>query len=64
MFGIGATELLVISLIALLLFGNRLPTTMRSLGQSVRAFREGTREGDEARIEEQPVSAAAPAIRN
>lgn len=43
MFGLGIGELLVISVIMLLLFGKRLPATMRSLGESWREFREGVR---------------------
>ncbi|MEK6239381.1 MAG: twin-arginine translocase TatA/TatE family subunit [Planctomycetales bacterium] len=39
MFGLGTTELLVVSLMALLLFGNRLPNAMKNLGQSLRLFK-------------------------
>ena len=38
---IGMTELLVILGIALLLFGNRLPTMGKSLGESFRNFKKG-----------------------
>jgi sec-independent protein translocase protein TatA len=41
MFGIGPTELIVFALIALLLFGNRLPSVMRSLGQGISEFKKG-----------------------
>ncbi len=41
MFGIGTTELIVVAVIALLLFGNRLPSVMRSLGQGVTEFKRG-----------------------
>ncbi len=41
MFGIGSTELLVISGIMLLLFGKRLPSVMKSIGQSLSEFRKG-----------------------
>jgi len=44
MFGIGPTELLVVGFVALLLFGNRLPSVMRSLGSSLSEFRRGLRE--------------------
>ncbi len=44
MFGIGTTELIVICIIALILFGNRLPSVMRSLGQGVTEFKRGLRE--------------------
>jgi sec-independent protein translocase protein TatA len=43
----GYPELLIILVIALLLFGNRLPGTMRSLGQSLNQFKKGMREGEE-----------------
>ena len=42
MFGfIGYTELLIIAFIVLILFGSRLPTVMRSLGQGVVEFKKG-----------------------
>lgn len=41
MFGVGTTELLVVCFIALLLFGGRLPSVMRSLGGSIREFKRG-----------------------
>ena len=41
MFGIGSSELLILGIIALLLFGNRLPQVMRSLGQGVTEFKKG-----------------------
>lgn len=41
MFGIGTTELVVCMVVCVILFGHRLPTVMRSLGQSAKAFRAG-----------------------
>lgn len=41
MFGVGPTELVVICLVALLLFGSRVPKVMRSLGQGLTEFRRG-----------------------
>jgi sec-independent protein translocase protein TatA len=35
------THLLIVGVIALLLFGNRLPSVMRSLGGSLREFKRG-----------------------
>ena len=42
--GLGAGELVVIGLIALLLFGTRLPKVARSLGQSVNEFKQGMKD--------------------
>jgi len=39
--GIGTTELLIIGFIILILFGSRLPSVMRSLGQGVTEFKKG-----------------------
>jgi sec-independent protein translocase protein TatA len=41
MFGLGTTELLVVGMVALLLFGNRLPSVMRSLGGGISEFKKG-----------------------
>lgn len=41
MFGIGTTELIVIAVIGLVLFGHRLPSTMYSLGQGFKQLKEG-----------------------
>ncbi len=38
---------LVVLIIALLLFGSRLPSVMRNLGRSVNEFNKGLREGAE-----------------
>lgn len=43
-FPFGTTELMVFLVIALLLFGSRLPSTMRSLGKSVNEFKKGLKE--------------------
>jgi len=40
-FGVGPTELIVLSIVVLLLFGNRLPSVMRSLGRGVIEFKRG-----------------------
>lgn len=41
MFGIGSTELIVVGIVILILFGSRIPQTMRSLGSGLRQFKEG-----------------------
>lgn len=41
MFGIGPAELAVAGVVLLLLFGNRLPGVMRSLGKSLTEFKKG-----------------------
>jgi sec-independent protein translocase protein TatA len=49
LFGIGFSPLgmLVILVVVLLLFGNRLPQLMRSLGRSVVEFKKGINDTDE-----------------
>ncbi|NLW49321.1 MAG: twin-arginine translocase TatA/TatE family subunit [Candidatus Brocadiaceae bacterium] len=42
--GVGHWEVLVVLVVALLLFGSRLPSVMRSLGKSVSSFKQGLRE--------------------
>ena len=37
----GGYEFLVVAFVALLIFGNRLPSVMRSLGQGVTEFKKG-----------------------
>lgn len=37
----GTTELMIIAFVALLIFGNRLPSVMKSLGKSVTEFKKG-----------------------
>lgn len=44
MFGIGTQELLIVCIVALLLFGNRLPSVMRSLGSGISEFKKGMNE--------------------
>ncbi len=42
--GIGTNELLILGVIAILLFGTRLPAIARSFGQSVTEFKKGMKE--------------------
>lgn len=41
-------ELLIIAVVALLVFGRRLPELARSLGQSLVEFKKGLRDGENA----------------
>lgn len=43
----GIGELLIVMVIVMVLFGNRLPGTMRSLGQSLVQFKKGMSEDDD-----------------
>jgi len=54
------TTLIVIAAIAFLLFGNRLPSVMRSLGRSVTEFKKGVA-GIEDDINEAVAKAEKPA---
>jgi sec-independent protein translocase protein TatA len=40
-FGLGPMELVIVGVVVLLLFGSRLPSVMRSLGQGVTEFKKG-----------------------
>lgn len=40
MFGIGLLELTICSVVVLLLFGNRLPSVMKSLGRGITEFKK------------------------
>jgi sec-independent protein translocase protein TatA len=58
MFGLGPTEWVVIAIIVLLLFGNRLPSVMRSLGRGIVEFKKGVqgieedlKDADKSKIE-------------
>lgn len=42
----GGMELLIVAFIILLLFGNRLPGVMRSLGRGITEFKGGLKGGD------------------
>ena len=42
-FGVGPMELTVVCVVALLLFGNRVPQVMRSMGQGLKEFKDGVR---------------------
>ena len=44
MFGLGPTEFVIVAIVAVLLFGKRLPEVARSLGGSYQQFRKGLAE--------------------
>ena len=62
MFGLGGTELLVLFVIILLIFGpSQIPKMARGLGQAMREFRKAQREiGDEINREDPPVATTTP----
>lgn len=41
MFTPGFWQMLIVAMVVLLLFGNRLPSVMRSLGQGITEFKKG-----------------------
>lgn len=43
----GPMEMVIVLVVVLLLFGNRLPGAMKSLGQSFVAFKKGVKEGED-----------------
>lgn len=56
----GGMEWIVIGLVALLIFGNRLPGVARSLGQALREFKSGLSGGDEGAKKNESSGTAKP----
>lgn len=47
MFGLGTTEIIIIALILVLLFGGKkIPELMRGVTESIKEFKEGAKEND------------------
>ena len=61
MFGLGPMEIGIIVLLALLIFGNRLPGLARSLGKSILNFKRGLRELDPREDLDEAVGGKIPA---
>jgi sec-independent protein translocase protein TatA len=62
-FGLGSTELIIIFLVILLLFGGaKLPSLARGLGQSIREFKKASNEEDkDEETKEKPAAKKEPA---
>lgn len=61
-FNMGTTELIIVLVVLLLLFGSRLPSIMRSLGKSATEFKKGMNDfTDEAFSPTSTPSAGEPA---
>lgn len=58
-FGVGPMELLIVGGVVLLLFGNRLPSVMRSLGQGMVEFKKGV-QGVEDEKDKKDAPASTP----
>lgn len=62
-FNLGPTELIIILLIVLLLFGgSKLPALAKGLGQSIKEFKKAAKEGseDDAKDEKKPDAGTKP----
>lgn len=57
---LGSSELLVIGIVALLMFGGRLPDVARSLGRSVNQFKRGLKDVGDNLEDDPPAPSALP----
>jgi sec-independent protein translocase protein TatA len=61
MFGLGQWEILAILIVAVILFGNRLPEVGRSVGKSIMEFKKGMK-GIEDELARADSSSSAPRL--
>ena len=55
MFGLGTTELIIILVLVMIIFGaGKLPQVGGALGKGLRNFKDGVKEGDEEKDEKDP----------
>ena len=55
MFGLGTTELIIILVLVMIIFGaGKLPSVGGALGKSLRNFKEGVKEGEEEKSGDDP----------
>ena len=55
MFGLGTTELIIILVLVMIVFGaGKLPSVGGALGKGLRNFKDGVKEGDEEKPEQDP----------
>lgn len=55
MFGLGTTELIIILVLVLIIFGaGKLPQVGGALGKGLRNFKDGIKEGEEEKSEKDP----------
>ena len=55
MFGLGTTELIIILVLVMIIFGaGKLPQVGGALGKGLRNFKDGVKEGDEEKKEKDP----------
>lgn len=55
MFGLGTTELIIILVLVMIIFGaGKLPQVGGALGKGLRNFKDGVKEGNEEKSEQEP----------